>query len=373
MMHFIGKQAPAGTLDKLMATWTAGLISGVKTVTGAPASNATTGVLGAVTNPIAATLDATRSALTGAPRESTLVSPMNYLEGFRKGIPAAKQYLKTGIDERAPVTDIGREVNFKHKATGNAVNGVFRVMGALDRPFYYGQKAVSDAEFAKLNRLNKDKPAKYTPEEQAEFAEFEARKSVLDYDTLLSQIAGGVRRAVDGQTDPFARAVGKVASTVNAPFVRVPSAGLERMIDFSPMGVGLHAVKQAARMKYGSQKDFNWRDMNKAIAESATGTGVLVAGYGLAMNNLVSGEYPSDDPKEQARWAAERITPNSVKIGPTWVSMNYLGPVGSLIQQGKRFYDSEKAGGNFAENAVAAEAGVARDALNQSYLQGINS
>lgn len=373
MMQFIHKQIPSSMVDKVMSAWTAGLISGGKTITGAPVSNVVNAASRTTVSPIAAGLDFARTAGgTLAPRSNTMVSPMNYVRGFREGLPKAKQYLKTGIDERAPMGTDYPEINYDHTKVGNLVNGVFRLMGALDRPFYYGQKALSQAETNKLARLNKGKQfSQKTPEE---LVEQDARMSVLDFDTVLSKIGTAVKRATDNHDDVFSRGVGKVAAQLNAPFVRIPSAGLSRMIDFSPMGTPINVARQLANMKWGAQKGIDWRSLNTAIGESATGTGIgLVLGYKLAENNLVTGEYPSGDQKEAKRWEAEGIQPNSVKVNGTWVSMNYLGPFGSLLQQGRRFQESQAEGDSFVQSAGESQVGVARDALNQSYLQGINS
>ena len=345
-------------------------------MTGAPASNLTNPVLKVGVSPVASMLDFARTSVTKAPRSNTLVSPMNYAKGFKEGLPKAWQYLRTGIDERAGGESMP-EVNFNNKVVGGATNGVFRLMGALDRPFYYGQKASSQAEVTKLSKMNKGRTAFDIPE--SEIVEQEARKSVLDYDTLLSQMASAVKRTAADNPSMMMRGVGKVVSQVNSPFVRIPSAGLARMIDYSPMGVPLNLVRQAADMKWGSQKSFSWRDFNTAVGESATGIAAgLSLGYKLSETNNMSGEYPSD-PHEQARWTAEGITPNSVKIKDNdsgkdvWVSMNYLGPMGSQLQQGRRLQESREQGESIPQSVANSQLGVGRDALNQSYLQGLNS
>ena len=372
MMQFIQRQIPSSLVDKVMGGWTAGLISGGKTITGAPVSNVTNAATRPIVSPFAAALDAARTTVTGGPRSNTVVAPWHYAKGFKEGLGHSKRLLKTGIDERAPVGTDYPEVNYDHKSVGTLINGVYRLMGALDRPFYYGQKAQSTAEMAKLARLNKGKQFNQkTPEE---LAEMDARISVLDFDTVLSKVGSAVKRSVEGNEDAFSRGVGKVAAQLNAPFVRIPSAGLARMVDFSPMGAPLNVARQLANMKWGAQKGIDWRSLNTAIAESATGTGIgLVIGYQLSQKGLVTGEYPSGDQKESERWKTEQIQPNSIKVNGTWLSLNYLGPFGSLLQQGRRFQESQAEGNSFAQNAATSQVGVVRDALNQSYLQGLSS
>lgn len=375
MMQFIHKQVPSSLMDKALSTWTAGLLTGVKTITGAPTSNVATAVMKAPADAVAAGLDATRHALSGGKtmRTNTVVSPAHYIKGIGEGLGHAGRFMKTGIDERAAqVGDYGqKETNYNNKYVHNGVNGVFRLMGALDRPFYYGAKRMGEAEQAKLNRLNGGRAA--SSDDAAATVEAEARKAVLDHDTLLSKVASAVRQAVDGHEDPFSRGIGKVANTVNSPFVRVPSAGLSRMIDFSPAGAPMRVVRQAANMKWGNQTEFNWRDMNHAIGESAVGTGIVGLAYAMSQKNLISGAYPTSDQKEAKRWEAEGIQPNSAKINGQWISMNYLGPLGSLLQQGKRLQESDRDGNGKVQGLATSQLGMGRDALNQSYLQGISS
>jgi hypothetical protein len=228
MMQFIHKQVPSSLMDKALSTWTAGLLTGVKTITGAPTSNVATAVMKAPADAVAAGLDATRHALSSGKtkRTNTVVSPVSYFKGLKEGVGHAGRFMKTGIDERAAqVGDYGqKETNYNNKYVHNGVNGVFRLMGALDRPFYYGAKRMGEAEQAKLNRLNGGK-AQPVPTMQPLLSKLKPAKSVLDHDTLLSKVASAVRQAVDGHEDPFSRGIGKVANTVNSPFVRVPSAG----------------------------------------------------------------------------------------------------------------------------------------------------
>jgi len=74
----------------------------------------------------------------------------------------------------------------------------------------------------------------------------------------------------------------------------------------------------------------------KAIGEGVTGTGVIALGMALTQHNLLSGDYPKNDAKEAARWKAEGITPNSVKMGGKWINLNYFGPVGLLFNAGRQ-------------------------------------
>ena len=99
---------------------------------------------------------------------------------------------------------------------------------------------------------------------------------------------------------------------------------------------------------------------------------MIVLGAQLANADLLSGDYPKNDQKEQARWKAEGITPNSVKLGDTWVSLNYLGPLGLLFGAGKNFVDARKEGGTMTDIAAQTIGGFGSGLLQQSFLQGLN-
>lgn len=372
---------PQSAANNALSVWKASLLSGVKTQGGNFVSNATFGGLKKVSDVVSAEVDNALSLFTGQ-RTKTLTNRGTF-EGTVQGLKSAKTTMKTGIDVRnaGDKYEQHADINFKNpviqKVFGMPANFIFRGMNAADQPFYYSAFKNSIYDQAKAEGLTMklrgdalndymNKTAAEPSEQMAETAKREADKSVLNYDTVGSKAIQAMHTGIDhvpGIT-PAGKAIAHVALNVLAPFVRVPSAFLSRTIDFTPLGVGKEIFHQIAAKK------FDQRALSTAIGEGATGTGVIALGIALTQNNLLSGDYPTGDPKEVQRWKAEGITPNSVKLGGKWISLNYLGPVGLLFNAGHNIETS--VGGSAATKVSAALAGFGQGLLNQSFLQGFS-
>jgi len=373
----VNKLIPTELVDKIVGTWKAGLLTGLRTTTGGALSNALFRGLREVSRPGAVATDMIASLITG--KRSTALTSKGAWQGTAEGAKKAAKYLKTGVDERSFSADgkyIDREINFKNKALGTYVNGVFRVMGAADRPFYYSQfrNSLVEATIVEAKNLKLKGKAfddyvntgiKNPTDEATQYATDVAEQAVLANDTLLSEVANKLRAAVSKQENGAVRFAGKAAIGVLAPFTKVPSAFLSRVIDFTPVGAVKEVVTQMAN------KRLNQNKLVQAISEAATGTGLVYLGAELANNDLLTGNYPNDQ-TEQNRWKAEGITPNSIKIGNTYYSLNYAGPVGALFGIGKSINDAIKDGGDAATALTAGITQLASGTLEQSFLSGIS-
>lgn len=371
---------PSSFGDKLTSFWKAGLLTGIKTQTGNALSNATFGVLHGISNPLAAAIDVAISTLTGQRTKTFTAKGIG--EGIGEGFEKGQEFFKTGIDERSVVGNKfeqgagGKETRFKNPVIDAYVTSVFRLMGAADRPGYYAQLRNSLQDLAKTAAINGNVPPKLRanfinnfvkdpPVEAFQTATNEAEKAVLGNDTLLGTMAGRIRQAGETLENPLAKNAATITTNVLMPFTKVPSAFINRVIDFTPIGAMKEAVMQIAAGK------LDQRALATALSEATTGTALIYLGKQLADAGMLSGGYP-DDPKEQARWKAEGIQPNSIRVDDKWLSLNYFGPLGSLFAQGKRVSEAQKEGENAAGQAVAAAGGIAQDALGQSFLQGVS-
>jgi hypothetical protein len=330
-----------------------------------------------LSNPLAAGLDKLISLKTGQ-RTKTL-TPRGFVSGTELGVKQAGRYLKTGIDERSPLTNKfeANQVNFKNKALNTYVNGIFKIMGAADRPHYYRQLHMSLNDMALADAKNRGlsgaKLASHIknfvenpPEQAIQVATNEAEKAVLGNETILSRAVSYVRKAADDAESPLGKSVTEAAINIIAPFTKVPSAFISRVVDFSPVG----AIKTIAGQI--SRKQFDQRALVTALSEATTGTSLMYLGKTLADNSMLSGNYPSDS-KEQQRWKADGIQPNSIKVGDQWLSLNYFGPVGLLFGMGGRISDAKKKGQGFLGQQFQGFAGLPKDLSEQSFLQGLNN
>jgi hypothetical protein len=389
MQKDLVKHIPQSKLDNIVSVWKAGLLSGAKTQGGSFLSNATFGTMKLASNPITAAVDKVMSVFTGK-RTFALTGKglaSGGVEGAKKGIFT----LKTGIDTRNFATGAAKfdqvaEINFKNKTVqaiiGTPSNWVFRGMSAADQPFYFAalknslySQAIAEAKNQGLKgKALKDflsnslsNPSKT----MLNVARNEADKAVLGFDTIMSRAVSAIHKSVEtSNLSPVGKATANAIINFIAPFTRVPSAFLSRTLDYTPLGMTAQIFKAiTSQIKTGT---FDQRALAQAIGEGATGTGLIVLGAQLANADLLSGDYPKNDQKEQARWKAQGITPNSVKLGNTWVSLNYLGPLGLLFGAGKNFVDAQKEGGTITDVAAQTIGGFGSGLLQQSFLQGLN-
>lgn len=381
----VADNAQKGIVSKLISIWKAGLLSGQKTFQGGILSNATFAGIKKISDVPAAIVDKGISLATG--KRTKVVTARGAASGAVEGTKKGIKTFRTGIDERN-VQNGGKfeqhgELNFKNPVIntvfGKTTNAVFRTLSAADQPFYFAaaKNNLYDQALAaaKTKGLKGSERKKFVTNlvanptnEMAEIAKTAAEKSVLGYDTIGSKAIQGIHSSIERLPDSdFSKVAKTTAHTVVdvlAPFVKVPTAFIARTIDFTPAGILKTAIGQISRKK------FDQRALSEAIGQGTTGTGIIALGIALAQNGQLSGDYPKGDPKEAARWKAEGITPNSVKLGDKWVSLNYLGPVGLLFNAGKQMEDGDAE--SAASKVAAAAGGLGQGLMGQSFLQGFS-
>jgi len=395
----IASSLPQSKIGNAVSVWKAGLLSGTKTQGGNFVSNATFGGLKKISDLPATIADKGMTAIGKGLKSAGVVSKDNANVGFRtktmtgKGIaPGAKEgvgtgvtTMKTGIDMRNAGDKFEQhaELNSKNPIIQKLIYGpsniVFRGMSAADQPFWQAALKNSMYDQAKADGMNlglkgkvlnahMDKLVANPTEKLVLTSRAEANKSTLGYDTFASKAVQALHQGIDhfGEGSPAGKQAAHTLVDVLAPFTKVPTAFLSRTVDFTPLGPIKEVISQAAH------KEFNQRSLAQAIGEGVTGTGVIAIGMTLANSGQLSGDYPKGNPKEIARWKAEGITANSVKIGGNWINLNYMGPLGLLFNAGQKMVEASKGGAGTATSAGAALAGLGQGLLGQSFLQGFS-
>jgi hypothetical protein len=393
VQYFIAKNTPSNTADKIVNFWRSGLLTAPTTTFGALAGNSFAAVQRKLwTNPIATMTDMVFSLGTKT-RTRALATPGAFAGGARRGLgnvaPAKdSQYWKTGYDPMNPIANeqtVGtnsRRINYGEgrlgRATGTYVNGVYKLMGAVDQPFRYGAYDEVMSSLARSEAINRglkgdaqrmfvkdyiDNP----PETAVQRATDEAMDATFQDPTAL---AGLVQSAKQGLRQ---KGYNKSAALVDflIPFSGVPSSVASRVIRNTPIGTANQLVRQMINIKKG--EGFDQRLMSQAIAEGSVGLPIVAAGFALAQTDNFNGGYPSD-PKERQKWTDENRQENSVRIGNRWYSLNYIQPFGTLLAVGAGIAQAE---GEDGENpklndylSQATKSGV-QSFAGQSYLEGV--
>lgn len=372
LVQFVREQIPSKWSDKVTGIWKAGLLTGVKTQTGNALSNALNFSVKKISDVPAAGIDILASLFTGKRTKVATIRGVN--AGLAEGIKKGLRQFKTGIDE-TNLTKLKYEspqLNFSKKPLGRAAQAytdtIFRLMGAGDKPFYYStlrNNLVDQALVAAKNEKVRDvntfvKSFLANPPRSAfTVATDAAEKAVFANRTMLGDIGQRIRDVA------AKKEVTNLLVNTLLPFVKVPSAVVTRLFDYTPVG----AVKTLAR-NIGRGR-FNQRDLAEGLAEAGTGTGVIFIGTMLGNAGLVATDFPKD-PKEQQAWALQGKQPNSILIGGQWQSVNYTSPIGQLLITGAQVSDALRQGSDAFQATLAGAAGAARTSLDQSFLQGVS-
>lgn len=396
VQYWVAKNIPSNKADQIVNFWRSGLLTAPTTTGGALAGNTFATIQRKLwTNPVATMTDMVFALGTGK-RSRALAAPGAFGEGFKRGasnvnpIKKDSQYWKTGYDPMNPnatADSMGansRRVNYGDgrlgRATGQYVNGVYKLMGAVDQPYRYAAFDEVMSSLARSEAINKGitgeardafvkefmsnppKAALQRATDEAMDATFQNRTALADAITSLKQ---GLKQK--GHT--------KSAALVDffIPFSGVPSSVASRVVRNTPIGTANQLVKQIINVRKGEA--FDQRIMAQAIGEGTVGLPIVAAGYTLAQNDMFNGGYPSD-PKERQKWTDENRQENSVKIGGRWYSLNYIQPFGTLLSVGAGISQAE---GEDGDNPAlsdylkkATQSGV-QSFAGQSYLEGITA
>lgn len=368
LMEYVSNKVPSGVADKAINIWKAGLLTAPTTTGGNLAANTAEQVYKRLYNdPVSAAVDKVFSLFTGTRSKSLTYRGIG--SGIKEGAIKGVKYFKTGYDPRNPLTKFDiKDIHYSDTPLGKAAEtytqSVFKLMGSQDQPFYYASlrnsladQAVTAAKNAGLKGKSRDEFIKKfitQPSKKAlQLADDEARYDVFQNKTALGNIATGVKDK-SGALGEFV-----------VPFSQVPSSIATRMIDRTPIGLGKEIVKQIRAGR------FDQRAMSRAVADASAGIMFMGAGAGLAKEGMITLGYPQDQ-KERDLWELEGKQPNSVKIGNTWVSLNYFQPMGTLLAAGANYQQALDNGSSKTDAFAAAAGGAGKALTEQSFLKGVS-
>jgi hypothetical protein len=385
LLHVISKNIPQSKADLFINTWRANLLTAPTTTLGGFVGGVDTFVNRKLwTNPIGTLVDMVTSLFTGK-RSMTMAG--GFTGGAKKGIKTglSKQYWKTGYDEidgiaKGTKYDQPRDINFGDstggRALGGYVNGVYRTMGVVDKPWKYGAQGEALRSIAKAEGLNAgykgqqlkqyiDEFIDSPPEAALNRANAEGKYAVFQDETALGEAAGAVSNYFRKKGWNGAAAIVDFI----VPFKSIPGSIATRLVRRTPIGAAENIVKQIVTVKKGGQ--FDQRAFSQAMAEGSSGIPIVAAGYALAQAGQITGAFPSDD-KERKLWQAEGKQPNSVKIGDRWYSLNYIQPFGALLNVGAGALQADKDGKDGMDVVWAGLGEGGKSIADMSFLKGVS-
>lgn len=365
LQKYVSELVPTPLYDKIITTWKAGLLTGVKTTGLNIYSNAAHLGTETVKDIPASAVDKVVGYFTGQRTVTPNIKGLGKgsIEGAGKGL----EYLRTGYSER----DIGVKLDYHRVNMGKGplakglqayTETVFRGLGTQGQPFYYAAKLRSLEQQAKASAMSaglKGKAAQAhvenlmqnPTEKMIKYATKDAEASIFINNTTLGDIARGIQRLPGGE--------------VVVPFGRTPAAVATQIINYSPVGIGKTIIENIGKGR------FDQREFSQGIGRGLTGTAVMAIGAKLFDMDMVTLDRPTSD-RERKLWELEGRQANSVKINGKWRSVNTLGPAGNLLVIGGHFRMAYLEAGSPTEAMAEALMGSAKSFTEQTFLTGVN-
>lgn len=366
LQNYVQDLIPTPVMNKVIAVWKAGLLTGIKTQGLNIFSNLFHGTSEIVKDVPAAIVDSVASLFTGQRTKAFTTKGLGTgaKEGFDKGL----RYFKTGFDER----NIGAKFDYTRVNFGKGIvakafqaytDTVFRFIGAQDQPFYYGALSRSLMDQALAQGMNVGKKGKELvqfaedlvqnpTEEMIRYAVADATISVFQNKTKLGEAARAIQKI-------------PVAGQVVLPFGRTPSAVAMQIINYSPIGIAKTIIENIGKGK------FDQRLFSQGMGRGLTGTAILSIGYELAKKGLISLDSPIVNEREQELQKAEGKKANAIKVDGKWRSPTVLGPAGNLLLIGGQIQNALQTSGSATEAMTKTVLGASKAFTEQTFLTGL--
>ena len=289
------------------------------------------------------------------------------------------------------IEDYQGNTHYSNPLSNAAVNGIFGIAEALDRPFWRAahdfslhvqSKTMAAAEGLTGDAL-KARAAElfdHATDEMAMRATDHANYATFKNKTVLGNIAQdaktGLARRADApipedvrgyartkrQAAKFAHGTGSVVTEATLPFTGVPSsvAGQAFSLTTGPLSL-VRLISEANRSPARAAT---------VIAEAGVGTSLIAAGYQLAQAGKLTGGMPTSS-SELAQFEVEGKQPYSVLIGDKWFDLRFAMPVAAPLMAGASLFWAK--GKTPGERASAGAGEVSKMLTNQTYLQNLDN
>lgn len=368
----ISDRIPSPLINKVLAVWKAGLLTGVKT-SGLNIMSNTGNFFAEIIKDIpAALIERTTHALTGGKFGAPTIglTLRGFGSGAKEGFTKGLRYLKTGYSERNMLDKIDvRRVSMGTSQFAKAIQKyeetVFRVIGAEDMPFYYGMKTHSIISQATASGKSLGLKGKELDKYVNELIQ-NPTDEIIKYATYDAEVATFQNSTVLSKMSEFANRYPAIQFIL--PFIKTPSAVAMQVVNYSPLGLSKPAWRIIKGIRTGH---FNQRLFAQEAGRSFTGTGALWLGGEMYKNGLISLTYPSSA-TERNQWELEGRIPNSINMDGNWRGVAVLGPQGILLLLGGQFAKAYEESGSVTEAMLQATASLGNTMTEQTFLKGTN-
>lgn len=332
------------------------------------ASNAeATGILAPIEKTITGVIDATKSALTGAPRDYYIGEGLEYGKGFYSSLgKASKNFWDVMKGEKTSENIDVRHIPLTEKGSaGRAVENTLafpgRLLEAADQ-FYTtatqaGVQKSLDYRGKKMGLNLKDTGTQAS--EEATHRLFRSKMGDKDEGHVLNMVEFIPQKIQEARnsTNPLIKWTAKLTF----PFVNIGTQLLKQGIEYSPLGIttlagNTHKIEQ--------------------LSKFAIGVGVSTAVATMAASDRLTWAEPTNADQKNIFRAAGR-QPYSVQIGDTWVSYAKLHPAlawnFALVAAVKDSLANKKINQDIADTILQSAGKWLNFFADQSYMRQVGS
>lgn len=347
----------------------------------------------------AALIDMVKSQLTGSERTRSFGEGIEFLKGFKKGMPTGQDI--KGIAKKI-TTDVVPDVESRvgevsqTLRTGGAVEGKFgtfvrwpfRAIDAIDSVFknMYNEGNIMSLAYRKAASelgagASKEEVIKRTFKYIEEPSQDLIRNTMKSVRELLfksqwkemgwmGKTGKDIERLLNDQK----------LLKVPVPFFKTPLQIFKYVLDRSPAGFlsnyeALRAPSKYSKLLAAKGKPLTGRrlaymqslkgEQLDALSKISVGTGIAALFAMLAKAGYISGDAP-DDKSERDSFYRRGLQPNSVKIGNKWVSFLGYEPLSSSMTIAANIAEMKK-----PDDIPKAVFSVVKNMTSQPYLTGI--
>lgn len=370
----LANQVPATLADKVNAWRYLAMLSNPKTHIRNMVGNATMRTVMSVKNLIQTGVETALSPL-GIERTAAIGVPKEYREFAKWDYENnAKQMLAAGGGRYND--EIGLISQNKRIFNNRALEGARKFnSGLLDAEDMIFKKAAYIDAMSRYMYANGLSPSVMqsqasktgaTYEQGQNFAVEQAKKATFQEASKLAQKLAEIENM---------NSVSKIVMGAMVPFKKTPINILKRGFEYSPVGVMNGVKKAVVDIRSGKATPAEAID---ALTAGLTGTGIMMLGYFMASNGLLSGGADDDD-QRKARYDSQMGSQNYALVFPdgSTYTIDWLAPsvmplmVGAELQKQMSgdVADSDNATG--FTRALEAIAKVGNPVLEMSMMQGV--
>jgi hypothetical protein len=364
--RLVEDKIPTEFIDKFRAIQRISMIFNLKTlVTRNPGGNVLLmGLTQIKENTMGAFVDMLTSAIRKSER-TTLFAPVTkgkaMAQGAAKGVKEWARDIKNNVDTNPTHGQLelqkGKVFKGENPASRilNEIDTIEkRLLQLGDRPFYEAAYTSRIAELKKIKKVTE------ITDEMRIDAKAYALDKVFQRDSELSKIFGGAKNL--SQNTGF-----KVLANLIMPFSQTPANILDKMIEYSPGGV-LKSIKELAFPKNGV---FNQKYFVDNLSSGLTGTGILVLGYFMAKNKLITSKAPSSQ-KQRSFEQMQGKGNYALRFGDSYYTIDWAQPVATMLLAGAEMFNGSK-GDDAFKKTLSSLMAAGDTFFNMSMLRNVSS